>query len=70
MNNIELIKLRNSLPFGALSELSIRTKKSKSMVTQVLKGKKNSNLIIDEAIKLAKEEKIKRETRSVEISNL
>jgi len=46
MNNIELIKLRNSLPFGALSELSIRTKKSRSMVTQVLKGKKTATSLL------------------------
>jgi hypothetical protein len=70
MNNSELIKLKNSLPFGSISELSIRTRKSKSLVCQVLKGQKNSDLIIDEAIKLAKEEKVKRELRSAEISNL
>lgn len=67
---MELIKLRKSLPFGSLTELSNRTKKSRSLISQVLNGQKNNNLIIDEAIKLAKEEKSKREIRSSEISNL
>jgi hypothetical protein len=66
----ELEKLKKSLSRGALTTLSKRTQKSKAFITLVLKGLRNNDFIIDEAIALAKEEKAIQMKRKNEISNL
>ena len=66
----ELEKLRKSLSRGALTILSKRTQKSKALVTLVLKGMRNNDQIIDQAIILAKEEKAVKLKRTQDIFNL
>ena len=66
----DLQKLKSSLSRGALSILSKRTKKSKALITLVFKGLRRNDLIIDEAIILAKEEKAVKIKRQQEIFNL
>lgn len=66
----ELQKLKLSLPKNHLDELSLRTGFSKTYIWQVLNGERNNVEIIDQAIVLAKEEKLKEEKRKEEVANL
>lgn len=70
MTLTELQKLKSALPTNYTDKLSIRTKKSRALVCQVINGKRNNLKIIDAAIQLAKEEKAIREERILEINSL
>jgi hypothetical protein len=70
MTQIDLEKLKNSLPKNYIDTLSERTGFSRSYVCSVINGDRNSLTIIDAAIELAKEEKASNDLRIKAIANL
>jgi len=70
MTTAELEKLKLALPSGYIDVLNERTGFSRSYVCQVINGERNNFEIIDAAIQLAKEEKVIREERILQINSL
>jgi hypothetical protein len=70
MTQIDLEKLKSSLPKNYIDTLSERTGFSRSYVCSVINGDRNSLTIIDAAIELAKEEKASNDLRIKAIANL
>jgi len=72
MKNIDREQLKNKIKEipGAIAVLAKRANCSKSFVSQVLSGKKNSNKIIDLAIELVEEYKVESKRRNNKIENL
>ncbi len=65
-----LKKLRKALPINASKMIAARTKKSKSLVDKVLCGYRRNQMIIDEAINLAEEQRTYQKIRSNKIKEL
>ena len=63
MKNIDLEKLRNSLPHGCRNVIANRLNKSKRLVDFVLAGKRENMEIIRQAIEMA-------ETHKIELENI
>ena len=65
-----LKKLRKALPLNASKMIATRTNKSKSLVDKVLCGYRKNQMIIDEAIHLAEEQRTYQQIRSDKIQEL
>ena len=70
MDQDSLKKLRRALPLNASKMIAERTNKSKSLVDKVLCGYRRNQMIIDEAINLAEEQKKVQNIRSKKIHDL
>jgi hypothetical protein len=70
INIEELKKLRESLPKDFASQIESKTGLSPSTIYKVIAGERNNTKIIDAAIDLAKEQKIKLELQKQAIGKL
>jgi transcriptional regulator with XRE-family HTH domain len=66
----ELAKIKANLPRGSQAKIAKKAGVSRSMVTQVLNGKKGPLIIIEEALKMAEAEKERKVKLQKRIKNL
>lgn len=52
-----LLKLKNKLPYGSITKISIKLGISKSVVSRVLNGEVNNQQVITEALEIIKAHK-------------
>ena len=65
-----LQKLKKSLPTNSIKSLAQKCSVSEDLIRKVLSGKRNNENVIDEAILLAADYKLKKDKRLEAISSL